>query len=544
MNPPLRLALVTDIHHGKPSFTKKGPEALGLLQEFVAFANRERPDYVVDLGDRITDVDRATDRDLTAEVASVFAGLEAPRHHILGNHDVAFMEIADNEELLGHAMSHASVDAGGYHLVFWQMDTRLNLEGGFTPDAGDLDWLRQDLAASTLPAVIFSHVPLDGGSMRGNYWFQNNARFGGLPHTDDIQEIIQGAGNVVLCVAGHVHWNNVNIIDGIPHLSLQSLSESYTTEGEATGAWAWIELDEEIRWRTHGRDPIQLAVPKRSHNAHWVAPLPPFEVLRSRKLASRGLDGIQGLLLDMDGVLYRGANPLPGAAAAVTELQQAGISIMAVTNNARARSADYAQRLAAMGIELPAERILTAGQAVARHLLTEAPGASIFVTGSAALRNELLQAGLRESDRPDYVVAGYDPELTLSDLADATAHLLRGARLIASNPDRRIPGSRGPEPECGAVIAYLEAAGGQPATVVGKPHRALFDLALERLGLPRDAVMMVGDTVATDIAGAVNAGLRSALVASGNDNDGDRDARYEATVEVDDLADLARRLLD
>lgn len=542
MSPPLRLALVTDIHHGKPSFTKKGPEALGLLEQFVAFANRERPDYVIDLGDRITDVDRATDRDLTAEVAEVFAKLEVPRRHILGNHDVAFMEIADNEAMLGHAMAHASVDVGDYHLVFWQMDTRLTLDGGFTPDADDLAWLRQDLAASSLPAVIFSHVPLDGGSMRGNYWFQNNARFGGLPHTDEIQEIVQGAGNVVLCVAGHVHWNNVNIIDGIPHLSLQSLSESYTTEGQATGAWAWIELDEEIRWRTHGRDPIQLAVPKRSHNAHWVEPLPSFEVLRSRKLAARGLDGIRGLLLDMDGVLYRGAQPVPGAAEAVTRLQQAGIAIMAVTNNARARSADYAERLAAMGVELPAERILTAGQALARHLQSETPGAGIFVAGSDALRTELLEAGLRESERPVYVVAGYDPALTLADLAEAAAHLNRGARLVASNPDRRIPGTDGPEPECGAVVAYLEAASGQTATVAGKPHPAIFHLALERLGLPRDSVMMVGDTPDTDIVGAVNAGLRSALVASGNADDGS--SAYEPTVRVEDLADLARRLLD
>lgn len=541
MSPPLRLALVTDIHHGKTSFTKKGPEALGLLEEFVAFANRERPDYVVDLGDRITDIDPATDRALTADVAAVFAGLTSPRHHILGNHDLAFMSESDNAELLGHAMGHHSVDVQGYHLVFWQMDTRLSLEGGFTPRQADLDWLRADLADTTLPAVIFSHVPLDGGSMRGNYWFQNNARFGGLPHTDEIQETIQGAGNVVLCVAGHVHWNNVNIIDGIPHLSLQSLSESYTTEGEATGAWAWIELDEEIRWRTHGRDPIQLAVPKRSHNAHWIEPLPPFEVLRSRRLATRGLDGVRGLLLDMDGVLYRGHEPVPGAAEAMRRLRDAGLDLMAVTNNARARAGDYADKLAGLGIELPAARIVTSGEATARHLAGLTPGAGVFVAGSAALREELLAAGLTESDHPDYVVAGIDLAMPLSRLAEATRHLLRGARLVASNPDRLLPVADGFEPECGPVVAFLEAASGQTALVAGKPHRPIFDLALDRLGLPRDTVVMVGDTVDTDIAGAVGSGLRSALVASGNSAPA---TAFEPTVRVADLAELARLLLD
>ena len=153
----------------------------------------------------------------------------------------------------------------------------------------------------------------------------------------------------------------------------------------------------------------------------------------------------------------------------------------------------------------------------------------------------MLAAGCRESTTPAYVVAGIDLAMPLSRLAEAAAHLHRGARLIASNPDRMLPTVTGFAPECGAVIAFLEAASGQTATVVGKPNRPIYDLALQRLGLPRDAVMMVGDTVDTDIAGAAGANLRSAHVASGNPFPAG--TPYQPTVRVADLAELADRLL-
>ena len=97
------------------------------------------------------------------------------------------------------------------------------------------------------------------------------------------------------------------------------------------------------------------------------------------------------------------------------------------------------------------------------------------------------------------------------------------------------------EPESGAVVAFLEAASGQTATVVGKPSRDIFELALERLGLPRDEVMMVGDSIDTDIAGAIGVNLRSALVASGNP--AMTEQHYEPSLKVADLAELAQRLL-
>ena len=243
----------------------------------------------------------------------------------------------------------------------------------------------------------------------------------------------------------------------------------------------------------------------------------------------------------MDGVLYRGDVVIPGAADAMRRLRQSGLKIVALTNNARAHAADYERKLSGLDIVLPASDILTAGAVTGRWLAEQHGAPSVFVAGSEALRQALLAAGCRESDAPDFVVAGIDLAMPLSRLAEAARHLHRGARLVASNPDRRLPVPGGFEPESGAVVAFLEAASGQTATVIGKPNRPIFDYALERLELPRESVLVVGDTVDTDIAGAAGANLRSAHVASGNPFPPACD--FEPTVKVADLAELADLLL-
>ena len=128
----------------------------------------------------------------------------------------------------------------------------------------------------------------------------------------------------------------------------------------------------------------------------------------------------------------------------------------------------------------------------------------------------LLAAGAVVSDTPDYVVAGIDLNMTLADLTPAIRHIANGAQLIGSNGDEVIPTADGPEPEAGPVVAFLEAATGCNATLLGKPKPDIYELALERLNLPRDEVIAIGDTFKTDIAGATASSLRSVLVASGN----------------------------
>lgn len=512
----LRIAVVTDIHHGPTRYTKRGADALPLLNEFKTHVAAGNFDLVVDLGDRISNVDHDTDLQLEAEVISVFEGIDVPREHILGNHDLHYISARENEAILKRPIESHSKDVKDKHLVFWQHDLSGDFPESPIPSQSDLDWLQYDLANTNLPAIIFTHVPLNSGAMAGNFYFQNNTSAATLRHTEMAREIIEAAGNVVLCIAGHVHWNDSSTIDGIRYLTLQSLTESYTTQNEASAAWAEIEIDDQVRLRAFGNDPMVFEAPLRGQNMRWVPPLPPFEALRQQALADRIKDPVHGVILDMDGVLFRGDQPIEGSAKAVRDLQAHGIKVVCLTNNARRTPDDYETKLRKLGIEVKASNILTSGLAVARFLTTQDAPPKIHVVGSDVLRKTLLDAGAVESENPDYVIAGIDLDLKVSDLTPAIRHIAKGARLIASNDDAVIPTPHGPEPEAGPIVAFLEAATGKTATVLGKPQTEIFDMALERLDIDRDTAVAIGDTLATDITGANAAGLRSILVESGN----------------------------
>ena len=223
MPDPLRLALVSDIHHGEDKLTKRGSAALGLLEDFLAFAGDCGADMIVELGDRISDIDKATDELLEQDVASRFVNLNTPHVHLNGNHDVAFLgEAANAETLRQEAGSHAVI-LNGWRLVFWQADAFIPYPNPFTIRRSDLDWLATELPKSDAPTIIFTHVPLGEGSMVGNYWFQNNANHAGYPNAADARAIIEEHGHVVLCVSGHVHWNSMQRVNAIPYVTIQSL---------------------------------------------------------------------------------------------------------------------------------------------------------------------------------------------------------------------------------------------------------------------------------------------------------------------------------
>lgn len=538
----LKLAIVTDIHHGPTRYTKQGAAALPLLETVRDRIAASDTDLVVDLGDRISNVDHDTDAGLMRDVMSVFAGVTGARAHLLGNHDMHYLSRAENEAILGRPLGSLSQDMKGRHLVFWQIDLSGRFPDRPIPSDADLDWLRRDLANTTLPSVIFTHVPLDGEAMTGNYYFQNNTASATLRHTQAAREIIEASGKVILCVAGHVHRNHNTTIDGIRYLTVQSLAESYTTEGAASGAWADIEIDDQIRWTVHGGDPMRYEAPVRGLNAHWTPPLPSFDILRLKNSIADAAHPVRGVILDMDGVLFRGDHPVEGSADAVRALQDRGIRVVCLTNNARRTPAAYAQKLLGFGIEIDPADIVTSGMAVARYLKAQGGAPRVHIVGSATLRDAVLAAGAVESDDPEYVVAGIEAGLKIADLTPAVRHLANGAILLASNADAVIPTPYGPEPEAGPVIAFLEVASGMTATVLGKPHPAIFHLAVERLGIAKDEVVMIGDTPETDIAGGFAAGLRTFLVESGN---AVRDSAltHEPTARFADLRAAAAFLL-
>lgn len=273
----LRLAIVADIHHGRPSAAKRGDRALPLMAEFAAFVRDSGADHVLDLGDRISDEDRETDLALQAEVAEAFRAVPGTHWHINGNHDLDHLSVEDNEAILGQSLAHEVLDLDGWRLVLWRADSRIRRNAehqGFVLTEADLVWLARTMQAADRPCLVVSHVPVSGHSQIGNYYFQNNPALSVYPMADRARAALSLARVPVVCLSGHVHWNTVTCVDGITHLTQQSLTESFTTGGEAAGAMGILELGDTVRWDVAGDDPFAFAF--RPTARRWTPPLPDF----------------------------------------------------------------------------------------------------------------------------------------------------------------------------------------------------------------------------------------------------------------------------
>lgn len=273
----LRLCLVADIHHGEDGFTKKGSAALSLLSEFSRFVNDTKPDAVIDLGDRISDVDSATDKRLEREVADGFKAIEAPIFHICGNHDRDHLSVADNVEILGQELENQTIDLGDWTLVIWRADSKIYRPGGFILPEADLLWLAGVIRTATKPIALFSHVPISGHSQDSNYYFERNPDLSTYPGGAERARAILATARVpVTCFSGHVHWNTLTMVNGQPHFTLQSLTESFTTHPEPAGAYALLELSDQIHWQVFGADTFEARLNASETARRWITPLPPF----------------------------------------------------------------------------------------------------------------------------------------------------------------------------------------------------------------------------------------------------------------------------
>jgi 4-nitrophenyl phosphatase len=231
------------------------------------------------------------------------------------------------------------------------------------------------------------------------------------------------------------------------------------------------------------------------------------------------LESLGAFLLDLDGVVYRGDVRLPGAAAFIAELQAVGIPFLFVTNNSTRTPAQFAAKLARMGIRVDERLLLTSALATSAYLTTVAPpGTKVYVIGEIGLRRSLTERGFVATDdwrAARYVVVGHDTSLTWHKLADATLAVGLGATFIGTNPDSTLPTEEGLVPGAGAILAALKVASGQAPLVIGKPESIIFEQALAILGTRREVTAMIGDRLDTDIRGAQRAGLRTIGVRSG-----------------------------
>jgi glycerol 3-phosphatase-2 len=223
------------------------------------------------------------------------------------------------------------------------------------------------------------------------------------------------------------------------------------------------------------------------------------------------------LLFDLDGVLYRGDEPIPGAAETIAALRDSGSRIVFLTNNSSRTPDRVAAKLTGLGIPADPAEVVTSALATA-DLLAARGGGTAFVIGGEGIVDALSEAGLGlvdgRPDRADYVVIGIDDDLTYGRLRDACVLIQRGARLIATNADGSYPAAGGELwPGAGALLAAIVAATGASAEVVGKPYAPLFEAALRRAA--GTTPLVIGDRLDTDVAGANALGWDSLLVLTG-----------------------------
>jgi HAD superfamily hydrolase (TIGR01450 family) len=272
-------------------------------------------------------------------------------------------------------------------------------------------------------------------------------------------------------------------------------------------------------------------------------------------------DDFDGLLIDLDGVVWVGRELVPGSAEALAALLGAGKEIVFVTNNPAKPPAAYAERLSAAGVEVGPERIVTAGMVTARLAAEAAGEGGAFVIGVPAFREMVGEAiAVNSSPRrgkPDggallegeagreaavVVVSGHRG-FDYEELLTATLALQGGAALLATSRDPTLPMPGGAWPGTGAILAAVETASGARAEIGGKPERHLFEIALEAIEMrPGDGrVAMVGDRIASDIDGGRGAGLETILVLSGAGTRAEAEAAAQPPGHVvDDLAALLR----
>ncbi len=228
---------------------------------------------------------------------------------------------------------------------------------------------------------------------------------------------------------------------------------------------------------------------------------------------------VRALLFDMDGVLYKGDEILPGVLEGLAYFEQTGRSILYVTNNATRTPAMFVDKLAAMGISAREEQVLTSAEATGGWMARNAPrGSKVQLIGQAGVWTAMLAHGFKPANQPqdaDFVVVGMDFHLDYRKCAEATLAIKAGARFIATNEDATFPSEEGEIPGAGSIVALLKTATGVQPEVIGKPYPGMFAEAMARLQLDADACLMVGDRYETDIKGAQELSMWTAGVCTG-----------------------------
>lgn len=245
-------------------------------------------------------------------------------------------------------------------------------------------------------------------------------------------------------------------------------------------------------------------------------------------------------MIDMDGTIYKGGKPIPGAKEFIDYLKAHSIPFVFLTNNSAHGRGFYLDKLKRLGFDVGLDNILTSTIATIRYLLSEYPGKRIYALAVPDVIEEMRSAGLDlVEDDPDVVALTFDTTITYEKINKAYHFISRGAKLVATHPDDLCPTEDFYDIDIGPFIRMFEQMCQTTATVVGKPNRLMLEMAAGEMDVDPQDTVMVGDRLYTDIAMAVSAGTQSILVLSGETSREMADSWDKSpTAIVDSVADI------
>jgi len=230
--------------------------------------------------------------------------------------------------------------------------------------------------------------------------------------------------------------------------------------------------------------------------------------------------GYSGFIIDLDGCTYIGERLTEGAKEALDKLERLGVKVLFLTNNSGYTSEDYSMKLKRLGIDWSPEEILTSGEAASKYILARSGKSKILAVTGRGFKEYCRRMGhevlpLARWAEAKYLVVGHDREISYEKLKAGLRAVLSGAEFIATNTDKTFPAPDGLEPGAGAIVASFKEMTGVDPIVIGKPSRIIMEMALERLGMKPEEVLVVGDRIETDIMAGKNIGSDTALVLTG-----------------------------
>ncbi|MCQ2055934.1 MAG: HAD-IIA family hydrolase [archaeon] len=249
---------------------------------------------------------------------------------------------------------------------------------------------------------------------------------------------------------------------------------------------------------------------------------------------------IRGLAIDMDGTIYKGMCPIPGAVDFVRKLNEIGIPFVFVTNNSSKKREYYYEKLVGMGFDVCVENVLTSGIATLEFLKKKRRGKTVYLLGTDSYLEELEEYGIKVGDKdPDIVLLSFDKTITYEKINNAYQFLMSGAEFIATHPDDLCPTENGYDVDVGPFIAMFNYLTQKEPIIIGKPNSILLDMAASVMNVRLNEIAVVGDRLYTDIKMALDNGVPSILVLTGETDKNDlKNSSISPTMTFDSVADI------